>query len=49
MRGYGDSDKPDSVDSYKVDKIVEDIKSFVTALGKWRQIILFYFYYLIFN
>ncbi|XP_055597676.1 epoxide hydrolase 1-like [Uranotaenia lowii] len=34
MRGYGDSDKPEGLENYKVDDMVQDIKELVTALGR---------------
>lgn len=33
MRGYGDSDKPSGVSSYRVDKLLGDIKQLIPALG----------------
>lgn len=33
MRGYGDSDKPSSVADYTVDKLAEDLKQLIPALG----------------
>lgn len=39
QRGYGDSDKPIGIENYTVDKMTEDIKQLLEALGK-RDIIL---------
>ena len=33
-RGYGDSDKPNGLDNYMVDKLSTDIKNLVEALGR---------------
>ena len=37
QRGYGDSDKPSSVSSYDVDKLVNDLKGLVAALGLYTR------------
>ncbi|XP_026326655.1 epoxide hydrolase 4-like [Hyposmocoma kahamanoa] len=34
MRGYGDSERPDDVSSYKLDLLVNDIRELVSQLGK---------------
>lgn len=34
MRGYGDSEKPEGISSYKLDVLVEDVRDFVRKLGK---------------
>ena len=33
MRGYADSDKPKGVPAYKTEKLIEDVKQLITALG----------------
>lgn len=33
QRGYGDSDKPSGVSSYKIDKLCQDLKQLIPALG----------------
>lgn len=33
MRGYGDTEKPVGKDAYQMDKLVDDIKGVVDALG----------------
>ncbi|XP_049837049.1 epoxide hydrolase 4-like [Schistocerca gregaria] len=34
MRGFGDSDKPEGKQNYKIDLLVEDIRNLVQALGR---------------
>lgn len=34
MRGYGKSDRPDDVSAYKMDRLVEDVRGIIAALGK---------------
>lgn len=34
MRGYGDSDKPEGISSYEIDKLSEDIRCVIEALGR---------------
>lgn len=36
QRGYGESDKPASVSSYHIDKMVGDIRQFVKQLGEYE-------------
>jgi len=33
MRGYGDSDKPCSINEYTMDKLVDDVHQLITELG----------------
>ena len=33
MRGFGDTDKPEGVENYKLDLLVEDLRLFIEALG----------------
>lgn len=35
MRGYGDTEKPVGREAYQMDKLVDDIKGVVDALGKY--------------
>ena len=35
QRGYGDSDKPDGVDSYAIEKLCQDLRQLIRALGKY--------------
>lgn len=39
MRGYGDSDKPNGIASYQVDKLTNDIKSLIKELGREKCIL----------
>ncbi|XP_050362655.1 epoxide hydrolase 3-like [Nymphalis io] len=39
MRGYGDSEKPEGVSSYKMEYIVDDIKELIRALGHEKCIL----------
>ncbi|XP_013174998.1 PREDICTED: epoxide hydrolase 3-like [Papilio xuthus] len=39
MRGYGDSEKPEGVSSYKLDILVEDLRDFVQKLGRNKCIL----------
>lgn len=41
LRGYGKSDKPDDVHSYKMDRLVEDVLGIITALGKRDECLTF--------
>lgn len=34
MRGYGDSERPEGVASYKIELLVEDVKGLIKELGK---------------
>lgn len=34
MRGYGDSERPDGVASYKIELLVEDVRDLIKQLGK---------------
>lgn len=34
QRGYGDSEKPEGVNSYKIELLVEDIRDLIRQLGK---------------
>jgi len=40
MRGYGDSDKPENVSSYEVEKLTEDIKAVIEGLGREKCILI---------
>lgn len=33
MRGYGDSEKPEKVEDYKIELLIEDIRDLVRQLG----------------
>lgn len=33
MRGYGDSERPDDVSSYKLELLIEDIRDLIKQLG----------------
>lgn len=33
LRGYGDSDKPNGRDAYKMDKLVDDVRQIIDILG----------------
>jgi pimeloyl-ACP methyl ester carboxylesterase len=35
MRGYGDSDKPGTLEDYKMSHLVNDIKEIIEALGTY--------------
>ncbi|GLG96283.1 Epoxide hydrolase 4 [Gryllus bimaculatus] len=37
MRGYGESEKPDGVQNYKMKYLLDDIKELVTALGTYSS------------
>ena len=37
MRGYNESDKPEGVHNYSMDKLTDDIKELIPALGKLQQ------------
>lgn len=39
LRGYNKSDKPNEVEDYKLPKLVEDVRSFVSALGHQEAIV----------
>jgi pimeloyl-ACP methyl ester carboxylesterase len=39
QRGYGDSDKPESVSAYSIDALRDDVRDVVKALGKERCIL----------
>ncbi|KPJ12513.1 Epoxide hydrolase 3 [Papilio machaon] len=39
MRGYGDSEKPEGVSSYKLDILVEDVRDFIRKLGRSKCIL----------
>lgn len=34
LRGYGDSDKPNGLDAYRLDRLVEDVRQIIDILGK---------------
>lgn len=34
MRGYGDSERPEGVSSYKIDILIEDVRDLIRQLGK---------------
>ncbi|KAL1131664.1 hypothetical protein AAG570_011277 [Ranatra chinensis] len=40
LKGFGDSDKPESQRNYKVDKLIEELREFVHALGSQRCIVI---------
>lgn len=33
LRGYGDSDKPNGRDAYKIDRLVNDVRQIIEMLG----------------
>ncbi len=35
MRGYGESDKPSGVVNYTIDKLVDDVRELIEALGMY--------------
>jgi len=39
MRGFGDSDKPEGISAYKLDKFTEDIKSVIEGLGREKCVL----------
>ncbi|CAG4951296.1 unnamed protein product [Parnassius apollo] len=39
MRGYGDSERPEGVSSYKIDLLVEDVRDFLRQLGRDKCIL----------
>ena len=39
LRGYGDTEKPQEISEYKIDKLVKDIVELIHSLGKERAII----------
>ncbi|XP_045533993.1 epoxide hydrolase 4 [Papilio machaon] len=39
MRGYGDSEKPEGISSYKLDILVEDVRDFIRKLGRSKCIL----------
>lgn len=42
MRGYGDSDKPPGVESYKLKSLTEDVEDLVEGLGRLFTLINFF-------
>ena len=38
MRGYGESDKPEGIENYTLDKLIGDICELIPALGKNQNI-----------
>lgn len=40
LRGYGESDKPETKSGYKMRKVIEDIRQFVLSLGITPTILL---------
>lgn len=40
QRGYNESDKPDGVSNYHIDRMVSDIRQFVKKLGKPNRCLL---------
>ena len=34
MRGYGDSERPEDVASYKIEHLIEDVRDLIKQLGK---------------
>ncbi|CEF66211.1 Alpha/beta hydrolase fold-1 domain and Epoxide hydrolase-like family-containing protein [Strongyloides ratti] len=39
MRGYGESDKPNGIDEYKIEKLIEDIENIILQLGYQKAIV----------
>ncbi len=39
LRGYNDSDKPEGLDAYRLDVLVEDVRGAMTALGHERMVL----------
>src|ERR687883_250801 len=39
MRGYGDTEKPNEISEYKIDKVVKDIVELIHSLSKERAIV----------
>ena len=37
MRGFGESDKPQGVTEYHMDKLTEDIKNFIEHIGMYKS------------
>lgn len=33
MRGYGDSERPENVDAYHIDNLIEDVRGLIRELG----------------
>lgn len=36
MRGYGDSEKKQDAESYRIELLVDDVKQIIEALGKYK-------------
>lgn len=41
VKGYGDSDKPSSRQEYAVPVLVEELYDFLTAIGKFKKMLLY--------
>ena len=42
MRGYGESQKPDGIENYTIDKLINDVRELIEYLGNFAVIIVIF-------